>query len=106
MTQRFGPISADLRNQNLALALAAPAPNPARTMSNLRYSCGQSGGRLYIYDLAGRLVRAWDLAPAVGEATLVWDLNDSAGRKMSAGVYQVVLSGNGMTKTRRIVVCR
>jgi hypothetical protein len=106
LTQHFGPVAADLSGISIAVALAAPAPNPARTMTNLRYSCGEGGGRLEIHDLAGRLVRKWDLASTDGESALAWDLQDNAGRKVAVGVYQITLNSGGINKTRRLVVSR
>jgi hypothetical protein len=106
LTQHFGPILANLRGTSVAVALAAPAPNPARTIANLRYSCREGGGRLEIFDLAGRLIHKWDIASSTGQANLTWDLRDSAGQKVATGVYQVILSSAGMTKTRRLVVSR
>ena len=106
VTQQFGPIMVDLSGINISVTLATPAPNPARTLANLRYSCAEGGGRMEIYDLAGRLVRRWELAPTTGESLLVWDLRDNAGQKVATGVYQVRLNSGGMARTRRVVVSR
>jgi len=106
LSQRFGPIVVDLSSISVAVALAAPAPNPAHTVVNLRYSCGEGGGRLAIHDLAGRLVRKWDLTTSAGESNLVWDLHDNGGWKVAAGIYQITLNSANITKTRRLVVCR
>ena len=90
-------LSATLRG----LRFAAPAPNPARVSTRFAWTLPAPGHvRLSIFDLRGRLVRAWasDDLPA-GEHFQQWDLTDASGRAVGAGVYFVHLD----TATGRLV---
>jgi hypothetical protein len=56
-----------------------------------------------VYDVAGRLVRSLDLAPAQSE--LRWDGADAGGRAAAPGVYFLRLeTGVGATTQRVILV--
>jgi hypothetical protein len=90
------------------LALAAPRPNPA--VSDVTFVINISVGsaaRLEVHDLAGRLVRRWELAyPAGGESSVGWDLHDASGNPVANGVYTVSLSDGSRSVHQRLVVGR
>ena len=88
------------------LALAPPAPNPARSATHLAVSLAGAGpARVEVLDLAGRRVRALAAGPLpAGITELDWDLRDSGGRRVAAGLYLVRVVAAGATATRRIVV--
>jgi hypothetical protein len=88
------------------LELAAPWPNPARSVAHLGFALPRAASLgLEIHDLQGRRVRT--LAGgrlAAGRYALAWDLRDDAGRPVAPGVYLARLSGETGERTRRIVV--
>jgi carboxypeptidase T len=86
--------------------LAAPWPNPARSVAHLGIALPRAASlRLEIYDLQGRRVRT--LASGrlgAGRYALAWDLRDDAGRPVAPGIYLARLSGEAGDRTRRIVL--
>ena len=60
--------------------------------------------RAYIYDVAGRLVRKLDQADGVSAANVVvWDGNNSEGKKAASGLYVYVLKTATSSKTGKII---
>jgi hypothetical protein len=92
----------------LALAFAAPSPNPARGATTLRWTLSRSGPvRLAVYDAAGRRVavlRDGDL-PA-GEHAATFALRDEAGRDLPSGLYLLRLEAEGRLLVRRLAAIR
>ena len=83
------------------LALAAPAPNPARTRTIVELSLPRDTDiHVDVLDVTGRIVKtlAAGLYPA-GVTPIYWDLRDRWGRALSAGCYWVA----GRLGSRRIV---
>jgi hypothetical protein len=89
-----------------ALALSAPAPNPARGPSTIRFALPQAGEvRLEVLDLQGRRVRSLvEGARAAGPHRAGWDGSDESGRRAAAGVYFYRLQAGGRTLSRKLVV--
>jgi len=88
------------------LALAAPWPNPAQSVTHLGFALPRAASLgLAIHDLQGRRVRTLASGRlAAGRYALAWDLRDDAGRPVAPGVYLARLSGEAGERTRRIVV--
>jgi hypothetical protein len=90
------------------LAFAPPGPNPARNRVTLAFTLPVAGAaRVTISDVEGRTVRtlaAGDF-PA-GVTTLAWDLRDTQGRNVRAGVYFARVSAGARELTRRVQVVR
>jgi len=61
-----------------------------------------------VYSAAYRKLGAWNVTIQVGNKnTLVWNLTDSKGRKVAAGIYYMVFTPEGQpSKTFPIVVLR
>ena len=76
-----------------------------RAPIRIEYSLGTAvAARLTILDLAGRLVRSFDLAPQVsGALSLDWDGKDESGRLLPAGIYVCRLEARrgGQHRARR-----
>jgi hypothetical protein len=91
-----------------ALALAAPAPNPARSLTTLAFALPRAARvRLALHDASGRLVRTLvDGAREAGAHTAAWDLRDEAGRAVGAGLYFATLEADGRRLTRRVMTLR
>lgn len=85
------------------------APNPFNPATELRFALDQAGdAALNVYDLQGRLVRAFPAAAyAAGAHAVAWDGRDAGGRPVASGVYEVVLSariGDRFVRQARSVV--
>ena len=71
----------------------ASVPNPFHLQTRIRYNLVRSGeAALRIYDIAGRLVRSFDLSdrPA-GASSVDWNGTDEQGRTVASGSYLVRL---------------
>ena len=93
----------DARPGEGALALRAyPLPSRGPLMFE---SSDPAGGRIGIYDLAGRCVRTLALpAAGAGVARVSWDRNDDAGRAVTGGVFFARLKTATQQATRRLVL--
>jgi len=70
------------------LALAPPAPNPARGPVRLALRAPRAGAlSATILDLAGRRVRDLSRDVEAGPVDLAWDLRDDASRRVPPGLY-------------------
>lgn len=78
-------------------------PNPGRGRTEFRLSLARPGpARVMLFDMEGRLIRALGGAslPA-GDATIVWDGRDAAGRLVAPGRYCARLAAvEGVNATR------
>ena len=88
-----------------ALALAAPAPNPARGPVRLALEVPAAGMlSVTILDVAGRHVRDLSRAVAPGPAELAWDLRDQAARRVPPGLYFASVRLGAARAARAILV--
>jgi hypothetical protein len=81
-------------------------PNPTRSTVTVELTLPASAHTsLRVYDLAGRCVRTLvDRPMEPGMHPTVWDLRDSRGRRVAAGVYLYVARSGGDEVARRVVV--
>ena len=89
-----------------ALELAAPSPNPARSLAHLGFTLPRAGtADLAVHDVQGRLVRTLAGGPReAGQYAIGWDLRDDGGRRVAPGLYLVRLVDATGARTRRVVV--
>ena len=101
-----GPLDAASGPLTLALGSAWPSPTRGAVTLALRLPrATQVNAR--VTDLSGRLVRVLDeRAYEAGEHVLRWDGADANGASSPAGVYFVVVRGEGFSATRRCVRLR
>lgn len=87
----------------LAHAVVA-APNPARQSVTFYYDA-ETDGKLYVYDVAGRLVYSAELT--AGSTFHMWDLT-LGGRPVASGLYLyvVVTDGGETSEVGRLVIQR
>lgn len=85
--------------------LAAPAPNPFRTTTVIRFAAPRRGrASLRFYDVAGRLVRTLhDGWLEAGQHVRVWDRRNEQGGMSRAGVYFYRFDADGVEGTRSVV---
>jgi len=87
-------------------ALAPPAPNPTSEAVRLGFAVREGDvGSVHVYDIAGRLVRTLvPSAPGPASESVLWDLKDSRGRSVAAGIYFARLETQNTRFTRQIVL--
>ncbi len=88
------------------LALADPAPNPARAQARLAFALPVAGpARLGLFDVTGRLVRrvreGWMEA---GRYSLTIELRNGSEAPLAGGLYFARLDAEGRTLVRRLAV--
>jgi hypothetical protein len=87
-------------------------PNPARTVSRIRYRLNRAADRvdIRIHDVSGRVVRRLAGSTAPGPNTADWPLDTDDGAAVASGVYlvrmQVSGSGRKVTERTKIAVLR
>jgi beta-lactamase superfamily II metal-dependent hydrolase len=83
------------------------SPNPFVEGTVLRFSFGErpaeGGVAVGIFDVAGRLVNVYPLAPSEGGGALRWDGRGRDGGDVPPGVYFVRISGSSRSATHKIV---
>ncbi|MBI3258725.1 MAG: T9SS type A sorting domain-containing protein [Ignavibacteriae bacterium] len=92
--------------ENTAITGLECSPVPAVRYSDIHFTMEQAGeASLEITDLSGNKIKSLekDDYPR-GEQTVRWDLTDSRGNHVSAGVYLLTLTQNKQSKTVKIVV--
>ncbi len=104
LVRRFGPTEpVSLPEQISRLALGEPYPSPARDAVTIRYALpnGCSGAVIEVYDLSGRRIDTFPLAPQPARGELYLDVSDYA-----SGVYTARLSTDEGSVSRRLVITR
>jgi hypothetical protein len=84
-------------------------PNPVTSGTvkvDLRSACPKNV-KWSVYSAAYRKIGEWNITAAGFERVPVWDLTDSKGKKVSAGLYYVVITPAGQkSQTLPVVVLR
>jgi glucose/arabinose dehydrogenase/PKD repeat protein len=89
-------------------ALLGAVPNPFNPSTRIRFRVASGGSAtLRIFDVAGRLVRGFDLrrVPA-GEQAVPWDGTTDSGSRLATGVYIARLDAADGAHTMKIVLMR
>jgi hypothetical protein len=88
--------------------LYAPAPNPLRGASTLRFDLARAGDvRLEVFDLSGRRVTTLAAgAYGAGRYHVRWDGQDDRGGRAGAGLYFVRLTGAGDVMSTRLAIMK
>ena len=83
-------------------------PSPAVSSVSVGFSLAEAGpARVDVYDITGRMVATLDSGElASGSHSLVWDLRDSDGIRVPAGLYQIRVSSGTFCETASLVVIR
>jgi peptidoglycan/xylan/chitin deacetylase (PgdA/CDA1 family) len=74
-----------------SLALAVEGTGGAALPVTVRFSAGRAGGRVSVYDVAGRMVKSLGSVRAGGHGTATWEGRSDDGGRVSAGCYFCVL---------------
>lgn len=105
----MGPVvGVSLDHEAGALALLAPAPNPANSVVRLGFTLPTGGhARIQILDVAGRVVRTVaDGDYPAGRTEVAWNGLTRGGSRAASGIYFVQLQSGKIRETRRIVFTR
>jgi hypothetical protein len=95
--------------QRSEISIAA-SPNPFTTVTRVKV-LGTSKGEtrdLCIYDISGRRMRSFSLAPSNLQLTsaVKWDGRDERGKRVPPGVYLLKLESNGSTTTAKVLLIK
>ncbi|NKB65748.1 MAG: hypothetical protein GKR89_01685 [Candidatus Latescibacteria bacterium] len=92
----------------VGLELAANAPNPFNSQTQISFRLGRSGKALLaMYNIAGQRVRRLvDGDLAGGMHKVVWDGRDEKGREVASGVYIYRLEAVGKVLSRRLLLLK
>jgi len=85
------------------------SPNPFTESVNIKYSIGQSAEpiELEIYDVTGRKIRSLVTNGIYsGPQTVVWNGNNNAGEKVSAGIYFLKIKSGKHSIVRKLIMIR
>ncbi len=88
--------------------LAGIFPNPFGDGTTIEFDVARAMEiRLSVFDVGGRQVRVLrEGSVPAGRHAVGWDGRDSGGRAVSAGVYFVRLTGDGLERTEKVTVVR
>jgi hypothetical protein len=89
------------------LEFAAPWPNPAVRMTNVRFRLPAAAVvHAEVFDVLGRRVISLIDGTSLdaGEHRLTWDGRDASGRRAATGIYQVRVTAGTAVAVRRIVM--
>ncbi len=93
----------------LVTRLRATSPNPftAETVIHHDIASVVGGARLVVYDVAGRVVKTFDVTPSnPGRYEIVWNGTNDNGQRVASGVYFCSLEAGGKRDTRPVVLLR
>ncbi|MCC6349113.1 MAG: Ig-like domain-containing protein [Candidatus Eisenbacteria bacterium] len=96
----------------VAFALGAPVPNPARGSTRVPFTLPSPAGygspvRLEVFDLGGARIRTLvNGALPAGAHEARWDVRDDLGRAVGPGLYFLRLEAAGRSLTRKVGVVR
>ncbi len=102
------PADAAATDIGLTAVLLSSAPNPFSRSTSIRFAVPQDGhAKLSLYNVHGQRVRILvNDRFAAGEHVALWNGDDRAGRRLSAGVYFCRLEVAGKVEVRKVVIRR
>jgi predicted outer membrane repeat protein len=103
-----GVVDVGATSAGARLVLGAPRPNPAHGAARIAFEIpARQDVRLRVFDVSGRVV-ATLVAGALdaGAHTLTWDGRDTAGHRVSPGVYFYRLEAGARQISRKLVIVR
>jgi len=85
-----------------------PSPNPARETVSLSFSTAVSSAvSIEVYDLGGRRIATLiNQDMQAGSHSIIWDLRDSTGRAVPAGIYHLRLNTSEFSEVSSVMVLR
>ncbi len=100
-----GNLDVPFEGPDARVALAPPAPNPARSSVHLRFALATAGeAAVDVFDVTGRRVRSWTVAGSAGPNDVLWDLRQADGARVHAGMFRVRVRAQGTTVARSLLI--
>ena len=100
----------EIRGENLPteIALFNNYPNPFNPTTEIRYGLPEAAEvTIRIYNISGRLIKELESGyREPGTHQVTWDGRDSAGRKVSSGVYLCHFLANSVTRVQKILLAK
>jgi hypothetical protein len=93
----------------LVTRIRGTSPNPFTESTVIHHEIASvvHGARLLVYDVSGRVVKTFEVAPRhPGRFEVVWDGRNDSGQLVSSGVYFCALEVGGTRDTRQVVLLR
>ncbi len=113
VTQMHGPTTVDIRNCIPRISsIRSVYPNPlSQGAANISFVVGLNDAgehiTLHIYDISGRIIKTLlNGKQEAGYYDAPWDGSNHAGKKVSSGVYFMVLQAGATRKVEKAVVLR
>jgi hypothetical protein len=81
-------------------------PNPFAARTDIRWEITDNSSRivkLQLFDISGRLVKAFPLTDIGHPSSVIWRGEDNAGRSVPPGIYFIQLQAGEKTETAKIV---
>ncbi len=102
------PQGVDEGDEVVATRLVWSSPNPSSPRTTFHYRVPAPAHiRLFVYDVAGRLVRTLeDGRKVAGEFSVAWDGTDSRGNDVASGVYFGRLTVGDRTASTKVAIVR
>jgi hypothetical protein len=84
------------------------SPNPIQGRATISFAVpnGQGPATVSVFDVRGRLVRAFTTDMSGGKGSLVWDGRSGSGQDLSSGIYYVRLQHAGGTLKTAVVLLK
>lgn len=109
-SESYGPVSATPSDKIPVgpSAILKICPNPFKGTTEIEYSITENCHvSLNIYDFTGRVIRTLvDADKSLGRYSASWDGRDSDGREVTAGAYLCLISSNGYSCTKKIMLLK
>jgi photosystem II stability/assembly factor-like uncharacterized protein len=99
------PVAVEAAARPVDFALSAPSPNPARGTARFSLELAREGAiAVSVHDVMGRRVATIHDGPlTAGRHSFEWDGSGATGRTSPAGIYFIRASGQGVSRTQRLV---
>jgi hypothetical protein len=91
-----------------AYSLEQNYPNPFNPLTNIIYSIPEpSYVKLCVYDINGTLVKTlYEGNQSIGKYQIVWNGENSSGKKVGSGVYFYRIQANSFMQTRKMILLK
>jgi len=103
----FVPATVDAARSPGEFAVYGSVPQPMTSQADIGFALPHAAPvTVGIYDITGRLVRELcrDRCESAGEHEVAWDRSDDHGRRVPAGVYQVLVRSGSFARANKVTV--
>jgi predicted outer membrane repeat protein len=97
-----GVVGSPAGGVDLPIATFRALPNPFRGITEFRFAAPSSVADITVFDLAGRVVRSFDLSET--DSNLRWDGTDTHGRPLAPGTYFARMRSGEERRVLRLIL--